>query len=64
MSNNDTKTPQELLNQSKKIEAIYSEAIAKVEELEKKQKQVVADYIKKLEQEKIEKIKEFIKHKS
>ena len=64
MNNNDTKTSQELLDQSKKIEAIYNEVIAKVKELEDKQKQIVADYIKKLEQEKIEKIRELIKTKS
>ena len=52
------------MDQSKKIEAIYNEAIIKVKELEKKQGQIVADYIKKLEQEKIAKIRELIKTKS
>jgi hypothetical protein len=50
-----------LKEKSKKIEAIYNEAIAKIKELEKKQGQIVAEYIKKLEQEKIEKIRELLK---
>ena len=42
---------------SQKIEAIYNETIAKVKELEQEQKKIISDYIKRLEQEKIEKIK-------
>lgn len=41
----------------KKIEEIYQETITKVEALEKQQKQLVGDYIHKLEEEKIEKIR-------
>ena len=61
---NKQNTSDDLQEKSKKIEAIYNEAIVKVKELEKKQGQIVADYIKKLEQEKIEKIRKLIKTKS
>ena len=43
--------------QTKKIEEIYNETIAKVKMLEEDQKKLVSDYIKKLELEKIEKIR-------
>lgn len=47
-------TPQE---QAQKIEEIYNNTIIKVKNLELEQKKIVSDYIKKLEQEKIEQIR-------
>lgn len=47
-------TPQE---KAKKIEEIYSEAIKKLEELNKERKGIVADYIKELEAQKINAIR-------
>lgn len=41
----------------KKIEKIYNETIRKVKGLEQEQKRIASDYIKKLEKEKIEKIR-------
>lgn len=41
----------------KKIEEIYEEAKSKILELEAKQKQVIADYIRELEQKKIAALK-------
>ena len=55
--NNDTQSTQTPKEISDKIETIYNDTIAKVKALEQEQKKVVADYIKKLEQEKIEAIK-------
>ena len=47
-------TPQE---QAEKIEEIYNEAIKKLEELNKKRKSIVANYIKELEAQKIDAIR-------
>ena len=41
---------------SQKIEAIYADVLKKVEVFEEQQKNIVADYIKKLEQERIKAI--------
>ena len=43
--------------QAQKIEEIYNEAMAKISELEKERKQIIADYIKELETKKIEALK-------
>lgn len=43
--------------QAQKIEEIYNNTIIKVKNLELEQKKIVSDYIKKLEQEKIEQIR-------
>jgi len=42
---------------SKQIEEIYNEAIAKITELEKERKQIIADYIKELETKKMDALK-------
>ena len=44
-------------NRKQKIEELYQEAKQKILELESKQKQVIADYIKDLEQKKIAALK-------
>ncbi len=51
---------QDLQEKAKKIKAIYNDAVTKIRELEKQQKQVVADFIKKLEQKKIEEIRKLL----
>jgi len=61
---NNQNTSDKLKERSKKIDAIYNEAVIKIRELENKQKEIVSDYIKKLEQAKIEEIRESIKKKS
>lgn len=61
---NNQNTSDELKEKSKKIDAIYKDAAVKIRELEKKQREIASDYIKKLEQAKIEEIKESIKNKS
>jgi len=61
---NNQNTSDELKEKSRKIDAIYNEAVVKIRELENKQKEIVSDYIKKLEQAKIEEIRESIKKKS
>ncbi|MFH1608863.1 MAG: hypothetical protein ABH951_02500 [Patescibacteria group bacterium] len=47
-------TPQE---QAKKIEEIYNEAIKKLEELDKERKSIIINYIKELEDKKIDAIR-------
>lgn len=42
---------------SEQIEAIYNVAILKIKELEEKQKKIVADFIKELEQRKVEELR-------
>lgn len=54
---------QKIKEKAKIVEDVYSEAIIKVKELEKKQHEIVSNYIKKLEEEKIEKLKKIIKEK-
>ena len=54
---NSNQSDQQIKETSQKIEAIYNDTIAKVKTLEQEQKNVISDYIKKLEQEKIEQIK-------
>lgn len=44
-------------DQAKKIEAIYNEAIKKLEELDKKRKSIIISYIKELETKKIDAIR-------
>jgi len=58
--NNTDQSNSPIKETSEKIEAIYNETIAKVKTLEQEQKKVITDYIKKLEQEKIEQIKKSI----
>lgn len=43
--------------QAQKIEEIYNETIAQIKSIEKEQKKIITDYIKKLELEKIEQIR-------
>ena len=47
-------TPQE---QAKKIEEIYNEAIKKLEELGAERKEIIRDYIKELEAQKVDAIR-------
>ncbi|KKP79533.1 MAG: hypothetical protein A2271_01525 [Candidatus Moranbacteria bacterium RIFOXYA12_FULL_35_19] len=53
----------DLKEKSKKIEAIYNEAVSEIKELEKKQREIIDNCIIKLEQIKIEKIRNVIKEK-
>lgn len=54
----DKKTDREIREIADKIEAIYVEAEKKIKELEKQQHKIADDFIKSLEEKKIEKIKE------
>ena len=54
MDNNTPPVDQE--ETIKKIEAIYDETMAKIKTLEDEQKKIISEYIRKLEQNKIEHI--------
>lgn len=60
---NNQNASDKLKEKSKKIDAIYNEAVVKIRELEKKQRKIISNYIKKLEQVKIEEIKKSINNK-
>lgn len=51
----------DIKEQAKKIEAIYNEHIGKIEELRRKQNQVIDEFVKKLEEAKLEEIRSKIK---
>lgn len=59
----NTQISQDVREKSEKIEAIYEEAIIKVKEFEKQQKQVITDFIKDLEQRKIEELRKKLSDK-
>lgn len=59
MDTND-QTDQEIQEKAKRVEAIFDEAVARIKELEKKQHEIVDEFIKSLEEEKIKKIKKSI----
>lgn len=59
---NNIQATHDLREKSKKIEDIYNKAIAKIKELEKKQKEIVRAYIKKLEFKKIEELRKSIQN--
>lgn len=47
----------QIKEKAEKIEKIYQEYIGKIEELRKKQSQIINDFIKKLEEAKIEELR-------
>lgn len=51
---------QKIEEAAKKAEAIYNDAIAKIKELDKKERKIISDFIKKLEMRKAEEIKKKI----
>jgi len=57
MMDSDTKY---LKEKAEKIKTIYDDAVVKVRDLEKKQKKIVEDFVKELEQKKIEEIRKLI----
>jgi len=50
-------TQQEIQKRSKKIEQIYKDYLAKLKILQQKQNQIIKDFIKELEEKKIQELK-------
>lgn len=47
----------QIKEKTKKIEALYQDCIGKIEELKAKQNQIIGDFIKKLEEAKMDEIR-------